>query len=74
MPELILPIDNRSTRVKIDRASAYRPPSKPLTSRIAYAAGHVVAKNNVAESRTQAPSTGTRPWPSAITSGPTAWA
>jgi hypothetical protein len=43
MPELILPIDNRSTRVSIDRASTYRPPSKPLTSRIAYAAGHVVA-------------------------------
>ena len=43
MPEIILPIDNRSTRVTIDRASAYRPPANPLTSRVAYAAGHVVA-------------------------------
>jgi len=43
MPELILPLDNRSTRVRIDRASTYRPPLKPLASRVAYAAGHVVA-------------------------------
>jgi hypothetical protein len=43
MPEIILPIDNRrSMRVSIDRASKYRPPAKPLTSRVAYAAGHVV--------------------------------
>jgi hypothetical protein len=46
MPEIILPIDNRSVKVRIDRASAYRPPSKPLTSRIAYSAGHVVANPN----------------------------
>jgi hypothetical protein len=43
MPEIVLPIDNRSIKVRIDRASNYRPPSKPLTSRIAYCAGHVVA-------------------------------
>ena len=62
MPELILPIDNRSTRVKIDRASTYRPPSKPLTSRIAYAAGHVVAKNVVAKNNAADPTDNTIDW------------
>lgn len=51
MPEIVLPIDNRSIKVRIDRASSYRPPSKPLISRIAYSAGHVVAnpatQNNI---------------------------
>jgi Protein of unknown function (DUF993) len=42
MPEIDLPIDGRMTRVRIERACEYRPPSKPLTSRIAYAAAHVV--------------------------------
>jgi Protein of unknown function (DUF993) len=42
MPEIDLPLDGRTTRVLIERACEYRPPSKPLASRIAYAAAHVV--------------------------------
>ncbi len=42
MPEIDLPLDGRMTRVRIERACEYRPPSKPLGSRIAYAAAHVV--------------------------------
>ena len=42
MPELMLPIDGARTAVRIERACPYRSPSRPLTSRIAYAAAHVV--------------------------------
>ncbi len=42
MPELILPIDGVHTRCRIERACTYLPPEKPLTSRIAYSAAHVV--------------------------------
>jgi Protein of unknown function (DUF993) len=42
MPELILPIDGVNARYRIERACAYRPPEKPLASRIAYSAAHVV--------------------------------
>src|SRR5580698_8763578 len=43
MPELNLPLNGVMTRVRIERACPYGPPSKPLASRIAYAAAHVVA-------------------------------
>jgi len=43
MPELNLPLKGVMTRVRIERACPYGPPSKPLASRIAYAAAHVVA-------------------------------
>jgi hypothetical protein len=42
MPELNLPLNGVMTRVRIERACPYGPPSKPLVSRIAYAAAHVV--------------------------------
>src|SRR5271168_5531585 len=42
MPELNLPLDGPVKRVRIERACPYPPPSKPLVSRIAYAAAHVV--------------------------------
>ncbi len=42
MPELNLPMDGAVKRVRIERACPYQPPSKPLVSRIAYAAAHVV--------------------------------
>jgi hypothetical protein len=46
MPELDLPLDGRVTRVRIERPCPYEPPSKPLVSRIAYAAAHVVPGND----------------------------
>jgi hypothetical protein len=42
MPELKLPLEGGLTKCRIERACPYRPPAKPLTSRIAYAAAHVV--------------------------------
>jgi hypothetical protein len=42
MPELILPIDGATATYRIERACDYRPPEKPLASRIAYSAAHVV--------------------------------
>src|SRR5882724_8889534 len=42
MPEIDLPLDGVSTRVRIERACSYRKPEKPLQSRIAYSAAHVV--------------------------------
>jgi uncharacterized protein DUF993 len=42
MPELKLPLEGGLTTCRIRQACPYRPPEKPLTSRIAYAAAHVV--------------------------------
>ncbi len=42
MPELKLPLEGGLTSCRIERVCSYRPPAKPLTSRIAYAAAHVV--------------------------------
>lgn len=46
MPELILPLETGLTSVSIERACPYAAPSKPLTSRIAYAAAHVVPRDD----------------------------
>jgi hypothetical protein len=45
MPELKLPLDGGLTTCRIQRACPYKPPAKPLTARIAYAAAHVVPKD-----------------------------
>jgi hypothetical protein len=42
MPEIDLPLDGVVTRVRIERACAYHRPEKPLRSRVAYSAAHVV--------------------------------
>ena len=42
MPDLKLPLEGGLKSCRIERACSYRPPAKPLTSRIAYAAAHVV--------------------------------
>src|SRR5579871_3065234 len=42
MPEIRLPLDGEMKIVRIQRACSYQPPAKPLTSRIVYAAAHVV--------------------------------
>jgi hypothetical protein len=42
MPDLMLPLEGGLASCHIERACPYRPPAKPLTSRIAYAAAHVV--------------------------------
>jgi hypothetical protein len=42
MPDLKLPLEGGLTTCRIERACPYRPPAKPLTARIAYAAAHVV--------------------------------
>ncbi|HWZ30946.1 MAG TPA: dihydrodipicolinate synthase family protein [Bryobacteraceae bacterium] len=42
MPELMLPLEGGLASCRIERACPYRPPTKPLASRIAYAAAHVV--------------------------------
>src|SRR5579863_10107362 len=44
MPELLLPLDSGLTRTRIERACTFRPPDRPLSSRIAFAALHVAAK------------------------------
>jgi hypothetical protein len=44
MPELKLPLEGGLTTCRIERACPYRPSGKPLTSRVAYAAAHVVPK------------------------------
>lgn len=46
MPELLLPLDGRMTRCRIERGCTYRPPEKPLASRIAYSAAHVVGSGD----------------------------
>jgi hypothetical protein len=46
MPSIRLPIDGEFREVRIERACAYLPPAKPLTSRIAYSAAHVVGNGN----------------------------
>jgi hypothetical protein len=43
MPEILLPMDGIVSPHTIGRACEYRPPAQPLASRVAYAAGHVVA-------------------------------
>jgi hypothetical protein len=43
MGKIILRLQKGLTAVRIERACPYAPPSKPLESRIAYAAAHVVA-------------------------------
>ena len=45
MPELTLPLDGGLTICRIERACSYKPPSKPLSARVAYAAAHVVPKD-----------------------------
>ncbi len=42
MPELKLPLEGGLTTCRIERACPYRPSATPLTSRVAYAAAHVV--------------------------------
>jgi hypothetical protein len=42
MPDLMLPLEGGLASCHIERACPYRPPAKPLASRIAYAAAHVV--------------------------------
>ena len=46
MPEIRLPLDGEMKTVRIERACSYQPPAKPLTSRIAYAAAHVVGEGD----------------------------
>ena len=42
MPEITLPFENGSRPVRIDRGCAYAKPATALTSRVAFAAAHVV--------------------------------
>ena len=44
MPEIFLPLDTGRTKIRIANACAYARPARPLQSRIAYAAAHVVPK------------------------------
>ncbi len=46
MPELTLPLEGGLSLCRIERACSYRSPAKPLTARIAYAAAHVVPKDD----------------------------
>ena len=46
MPELSLSLDGGLTVCRIERACSYKPPAKPLSARVAYAAAHVVPKDD----------------------------
>src|SRR5271170_5364978 len=46
MPELTLPLDGGLTVCRIERACSYKPPTKPFTTRVAYAAAHVVPNDD----------------------------
>jgi hypothetical protein len=46
MPEIVLTLDGEKRTVRIERACPYHPPPKPLQSRVAYAAAHIVAKGD----------------------------
>ena len=46
MPEIVLPLEGGLQSVRIEQACPYQPPAKPLASRIAYAAAHVVPSGN----------------------------
>ena len=45
MPELTLPLESGLSVCRIERACSYRSPAKPLSARVAYAAAHVVPKD-----------------------------
>ena len=69
------PASTAGTLQRVQLSDPAHRPTEPLRSRVAYAAAHVVADPR-AENVPGAPaaSTGTRPSPSATTSGPTGWA
>ncbi|HLW77577.1 MAG TPA: DUF993 family protein, partial [Bryobacteraceae bacterium] len=46
MPEIRLPLDGEMKTVRIERACSFEPPLKPIASRIAYAAAHVVGEGD----------------------------
>jgi hypothetical protein len=46
MPEIVLPLDGAMRAVRIARGCPYQRPRKPLQSRAAYAAAHVVPKED----------------------------
>jgi hypothetical protein len=46
MPAIRLPVEGGFREFRIERACTYLPPAKPLTSRIAYSAAHVVGSGN----------------------------
>src|SRR5271168_1512444 len=45
MPELTIPLEGGLTICRIERACSYRPPTKPFTARVAFAAAHVVTND-----------------------------